>query len=138
METFVPPPHSLRVPTQKRGGCRSASPKCRVPKLTKERVTTYTLDKFDSDLHMGLDSDGEAEDSDSHEDRSSARGSESMLRSTCSYAATTLAERLNHQSDILAKDSLLSAIAGGSLMEGDFPFEPTRFKLSGKRVCTSP
>jgi hypothetical protein len=33
---------------------------------------------------------------------------------------------------------LLSAIAGGLLMEGDFPFEPTRFKLSGKRVCTSP
>jgi hypothetical protein len=51
---------------------------------------------------------------------------------------STLAERLNHQSDILAKDSLLLAIAGGLLMEGDFPFEPTRFKLSGRRVCTSP
>ncbi len=51
---------------------------------------------------------------------------------------STLAERFNHQSDILAKDSLLSAIAWGLLMEGDFPFEPTRFKLSGKRVCTSP
>ncbi len=50
----------------------------------------------------------------------------------------TLAERLNHQADILAKESLVSAIAGGSLMEGDFPFKPIRFKLSGTRVCSSP
>ena len=54
------------------------------------------------------------------------------------WRCSTLAERLNHQADILAKDSLVSAIAGGSVMEGDFPFEPTRFKLSGIRVCTSP
>jgi hypothetical protein len=47
---------------------------------------------------------------------------------------STLAEQLNHQLDILAKDSLLSPIAGGLLMEGDFPFEPTRFKLSEKSV----
>ena len=51
---------------------------------------------------------------------------------------STLPKRLNHQSDILAKDALISAIAGGSLMKGDFPFEPIRFKLSGKRVCSSP
>jgi hypothetical protein len=38
----------------------------------------------------------------------------------------------------LAKDSLVSAIARGLLMEGNFPFEPTRFKLSGSRVCSSP
>jgi hypothetical protein len=54
------------------------------------------------------------------------------------WSNSTLAERLNHQSDILAKDSLVSAIAGGLLMEGDFPFEPTIFKLSGSRVCSSP
>jgi hypothetical protein len=51
---------------------------------------------------------------------------------------STLPKRLNHQSDILVKDALTSAIAGGSLMKGDFPFEPIRFKLSGKRVCSSP
>ncbi len=33
---------------------------------------------------------------------------------------STLAERLNHQADILANDSLVSAIARGLLMEGDF------------------
>ncbi len=87
-EMFVAPPHSLGVPTQKRGGHRSASPKRRVPKLTKEWVATYTLDKYDSDLHMGLDSDSEAEDSDSHKGCSSARGSELMSRSARSYAAT--------------------------------------------------
>jgi hypothetical protein len=54
------------------------------------------------------------------------------------WCNSTLAERLNHQADILAKDSLVSAIAGGSLIEGDFPFEPIRFKLSGSRVCSSP
>ena len=54
------------------------------------------------------------------------------------WCNSTLAKKLNHQADILAKDSLVSAIAGGSLIEGDFPFEPTRFKLSGSRVCSSP
>ncbi len=54
------------------------------------------------------------------------------------WCNSTLVERLNHQADILAKDSLVSAIAGGLLMEGDFPFEPTRFKLSGSRVFSSP
>ena len=54
------------------------------------------------------------------------------------WSNCTLAERLNHQADILAKESLVSAIARGSLMEGDFPFEPTRFKLSGTTVCSSP
>jgi hypothetical protein len=54
------------------------------------------------------------------------------------WCNSTLAERLNHQADILVKNSLVSAIAGGLLMEGDFPFEPTRFKLSGSRVCSSP
>jgi hypothetical protein len=54
------------------------------------------------------------------------------------WCNSTLPEWLNHQSDILAKDALISAIAGGSLMKGDFPFEPIRFKLSGKRVCSSP
>jgi hypothetical protein len=51
---------------------------------------------------------------------------------------STLPKRLNHQSDILAKDALISVIAGGLLMKGDFPFEPIRFKLSGKCVCSSP
>jgi ribonuclease HI len=54
------------------------------------------------------------------------------------WSNSTLAERLNHQADILAKEALVSAIAGGSLMEGDFPFKPIRFKLSGARVCSSP
>jgi len=53
------------------------------------------------------------------------------------WSNSTLAERLNHQADILAKEALVSAIAGGLLMEGDFPFEPIRFKLSGARVCSS-
>jgi hypothetical protein len=54
------------------------------------------------------------------------------------WSNSTIAKRLNHQADILAKESLVSAISGGSLKEGDFPFEPTRFKLSGTRVCSSP
>jgi hypothetical protein len=45
---------------------------------------------------------------------------------------------LNNQADKLAKCSLLSAIAGGLVMEGDFPFEVVKFKLLGKQVSQSP
>jgi hypothetical protein len=50
----------------------------------------------------------------------------------------TLPKRLKDQADKLAKCSLLSAIAGVSVMEGDFPFEVIMFKLLGKRVSGSP
>ncbi len=39
---------------------------------------------------------------------------------------------------ILSTDSLLSALNGAPVMEGDFPFEPIRFKLSGQSVSGSP
>ncbi len=104
-ETFVLPQHSLGAPTQQRGGRRSALPMGRVPKLTKERVTAYTLGKFDSDLHMGSDSDSEAEDSDSHKDCSSARGSELMSCSACSYTATyqAVSDQFEREEDIIIK-----------------------------------
>ncbi len=54
------------------------------------------------------------------------------------WSNCTLPERLNHQADKLAKGSLLSAIDGGHTMEGDFPFEIVKLKLSGKRVSGSP
>jgi hypothetical protein len=54
------------------------------------------------------------------------------------WSNCTLPERLNHQADKLAKCSLLSAINGGSTMEGDFPFEIVKVKLSGKSVSGSP
>ncbi len=38
----------------------------------------------------------------------------------------------------MEKCSLLSAIVGGLVVEGDFPFEVVKFKLSGKRVSGSP
>ncbi len=50
----------------------------------------------------------------------------------------TLPKCLNHQADELAKAALLSAIAGELTMEGDFPFEPVRVKISKVRVCGSP
>jgi hypothetical protein len=49
-----------------------------------------------------------------------------------------LPERLNHQADILAKDSLFVGLHGMRVIEGDFPFAPVHFKLSGVRVCGSP
>ena len=54
------------------------------------------------------------------------------------WQRSTLPERLNHQADLLAKQALLSAIHGGPSIEGDFPFEVVRMKLSGKRVSGSP
>jgi hypothetical protein len=54
------------------------------------------------------------------------------------WSNCTLPERLNHKADKLAKRSLLSAIDGGHTMEGDFPFETVKLKLSGKRVSGSP
>jgi hypothetical protein len=54
------------------------------------------------------------------------------------WQGCTLPKRLNDQADKLAKCSLLSAIAGGSVMESDFPFEIVKFKLLGKRVSGSP
>jgi hypothetical protein len=57
---------------------------------------------------------------------------------TCSgakrMARSTLPKQLNGQENKLAKYSLLSAIAGGSVMDGDFPFEVVKFKLLGKPV----
>ncbi len=50
----------------------------------------------------------------------------------------SLPEWLNHQADLLAKAALMSGLEGGSIMEGDFPFKPVRFKLSGNRVSGSP
>jgi hypothetical protein len=43
------------------------------------------------------------------------------------WQGCTLPKRLNYQADKLAKCSLLSAIAGGLVMEGDFPFEVLKF-----------
>ncbi len=45
-----------------------------------------------------------------------------------------LPKRLNNQANKLAKVTLLLAIAGGLVMEGDFPFEVVKLKLSGQRV----
>jgi hypothetical protein len=45
-----------------------------------------------------------------------------------------LPKRLNNQANKLAKVALLSAIAGGPMMEGDFPFEVMKIKLLGQRV----
>ena len=50
----------------------------------------------------------------------------------------SLSERLNAHADRLAKDSLLRAISGGHIMEGDFPLEPVLLKVSGERVSCSP
>jgi hypothetical protein len=36
----------------------------------------------------------------------------------------SLPEQLNHQADLLAKAALMSGLEGGSIMGGDFPFEP--------------
>ncbi len=47
------------------------------------------------------------------------------------WSNSSLTERLNHQADILAKDALLAGLNGAPLMEGDFPLEPVRIKLSG-------
>ncbi len=47
---------------------------------------------------------------------------------------STLPEHLNDQVNKLAKVSLLLAIAGGQVMEGDFPFEVVKLKLLGRRV----
>jgi ribonuclease HI len=51
---------------------------------------------------------------------------------------SSLPERLNDQADRLAKAALLSAIAGGHVMTGDFPFEVVKLEISGKRVRGSP
>jgi hypothetical protein len=50
----------------------------------------------------------------------------------------SLPEQLNHQADLLAKAALVSGLEGGLIMEGDFPFEPVRLKLSGNRGSGSP
>jgi hypothetical protein len=47
-------------------------------------------------------------------------------------------EHLNDAADTLAKDALLAGLNGAPVVEGDFPFKPVCFKLSGKRVCGSP
>jgi hypothetical protein len=50
----------------------------------------------------------------------------------------TLLERLNELSDKLAKSALVSAIAGGSTIKLDLPFELVKFSLSGRKVSGSP
>jgi hypothetical protein len=50
----------------------------------------------------------------------------------------TLPEHLNDHADKLAKDSLLLAMAGSPIIDGDFPLEPVRLKMSGERVSGSP
>ncbi len=47
---------------------------------------------------------------------------------------STLPEHLKDQADKLAKVALLLAIAGGPVMEGDFPFKVVKLKLLGQRV----
>jgi hypothetical protein len=47
---------------------------------------------------------------------------------------STLPKRLNDQANKLAKVALVLAIAGGPMMEGDFPFELVKLKLLGQRV----
>jgi hypothetical protein len=42
----------------------------------------------------------------------------------------TLPEKLNNQADKLAKDALISAISGGSTIEGDLPFKVVKLSLS--------
>jgi hypothetical protein len=54
------------------------------------------------------------------------------------WANCTLLEQLNDAAYSLAKDSLLSALNGAPVMEGNFLFEPVRFKLSGQRVSGPP
>jgi hypothetical protein len=49
----------------------------------------------------------------------------------------SLPDRLNYQADRLAKNALLLAIAGGSIISGDFPFESVKFKLKDTRVSGS-
>ncbi len=51
---------------------------------------------------------------------------------------SSLPERLNDQADKLVKTALLSAIAGGHVMTGDFPFEVVKLEISGKWVRGSP
>jgi hypothetical protein len=46
---------------------------------------------------------------------------------------STLPKCLNNQANKLAKVALLSAMAGGLVMEGDFPFEVVKLKLLGQR-----
>jgi hypothetical protein len=47
---------------------------------------------------------------------------------------STFPKRLSNQVDKLAKVALVLAIAGGTMMEGDFPFKIVKLKLSGQRV----
>jgi hypothetical protein len=54
------------------------------------------------------------------------------------WANCTLPEHLNDAADTLAKDALLAGLNGALVMEGGFSFEPVHFKLSGKRICSSP
>jgi hypothetical protein len=49
----------------------------------------------------------------------------------------TLPKRLINQADKLAKGDLISAISGGSTIEGDFPFKVVKFSLSGNQVHSS-
>jgi hypothetical protein len=50
----------------------------------------------------------------------------------------TLPKRLNDQADKLAKDALISAISGGSTIEGDLAFEVVKFSFLGNQVHGSP
>ena len=54
------------------------------------------------------------------------------------YSSCTLPEKLNDQTDKSAKQALVSALKGGHVVNGDFPFELVTLKLSGIKVCSSP
>ncbi len=53
------------------------------------------------------------------------------------WANCNLPERLNDQADRFAKSALVSAIAGGSTIKGDLPFEVVKLSLSGRKVSGS-
>ena len=45
-----------------------------------------------------------------------------------------ITQMFERSADKLAKVALVLAIAGGTMMEGDFPFKIVKLKLSGQRV----
>jgi hypothetical protein len=53
------------------------------------------------------------------------------------WHSSSLLKRINHESDALAKQSLLSALEGSDVILGDFPFELIHFELEGKQILGS-
>jgi hypothetical protein len=50
----------------------------------------------------------------------------------------SLPERMNNQANTLTKKSLLHAISGGGVLQGNFPFELVKIKVSSNWVSGSP